>query len=167
VKMLDKINLGLLIITIMIWAGIQQLEKPKLQGHAIFSIATDDILAIKSTKNNQLKMSLDKGPHGWSMTHPKKQKAVTKRVNLLLALSKARSEIFLDARQIDLSSFGFKEKNLSIHFNQTKLLFGGVSEPSSKRYIQVDNSVYLIDDSYYRMAGLAVSNYLKPLPEQH
>jgi len=109
----DGINLVLAGLTALLWWANQIIDQTPLSGKPLLKLQSDQITEIRLIKNKRLQLRLQRNDNlSWSITHPFVEPAARKKVNLLLAISAARSTLQLNASQKSLSDFGFTTADL-------------------------------------------------------
>ena len=159
---LDGINLLLISLITFLVLGSELFDQ--IPGVALLDLPVHNINHIRVIKNKHLQLELRHNKQGWRINHPISEPAADNKINILLALSAARSTLQLNAKHQNFNNFGFNEENLQISFNQEKLQFGGINKTSGLRYVLHNNTIYLINDTYYRIANLPAKHYKESTP---
>ena len=85
----------------------------------------------------------------WNITFPVKIKANQFRIGSLLRLLNTNNYVKYPIDDLDLSQYGFSKSSLNIQVDDIIITFGGKNPINSKRYILIDNNMYLIEDNFY------------------
>lgn len=166
----NLLNLVLLISVIALATFIYTRDEESTRLERLTAIDSDSISHITIRHNAQI-TQLDKQPDGeWQITQPITIAANRFRINSLLKLLNAPVHGKYTLAQIEPASIGLKDEATSIQFgNNTAshtISFGIVNPATDLRYIQLDNTIYTIEDVYYPLLsshfGTLVSLNLLP-----
>ena len=156
-RRLDRINLLLaLLLALLLWANRQPPGDP---APPLTGLDPAQVSEIRLLRAGRLQLALLRDTQGWMLTHPSVQRARPQRVNTLLALLQAPVRWRLQDNPADLARFGLHQPLLTLSFDGTMVHFGAPSSPSGQRYVSVHDRVVLIDDAYFRIAGLPASHF--------
>jgi len=148
---LDRINLSLALLLAVLLAGEYYAAAPQAAA-PLLALDAQQVSEIRVRRGEQLQLALLRDDDGWMLTHPQIERASTRRVNQLLALLQAHSLLQLPAQ--DAQRFGLRPALLELSFDRTQIRFGHASSPAGQRYVEVNGQIHLIDDAYFRIAGL-------------
>lgn len=143
------VNLFLLLIAIgLIVFMSQQEDDSSTQTTLLTDIPASTINKI-GIRHKQRNISLVKQNQHWYITEPVNIAANDFRIGTLLKLLTTVSHSRYAADTLELERFGLLTPATTIHFNETEIAFGIVNPINNYRYVQIDNTVHLIDDLYY------------------
>lgn len=96
----------------------------------------------------------------WMMQAPYHLPAHPVRIRQLLQLSSQASHTQLPVKDIDLSRFQLDEPQASVILNGTRIDFGDTHPLNENRYVRIDETVHLIDDSLFQQLRTSPAFYL-------
>lgn len=122
------------------------------------------IKIIRSTANEIL---FQKENGQWWMHEPYHLPANEFRINTLLKLPGAHSYTRFRKNEVELERFLLNEPVVSVVFDNTRIDFGDTSPIGEQRYVLVNDTVHLINDSLYQQLQTPATFFLKTklLPE--
>ncbi len=85
----------------------------------------------------------------WLMQEPYVLSANVARINTMLKLPTAHSYAQIRRGETDLARFRLDSPAVSIRFNDTEIAFGDKSPIAEQRYVLVNDTVHLINDSLF------------------
>jgi len=108
--------------------------------------ATIDRITISN--NNGPRFVMQRDARGWYMTEPYRVRANKPRIDILLdLLSTPQIEAFpLPADR--LAEFGLERPLAELTFDQTKIIFGGTHPYNYRRYLRIEDQLYLTQDIF-------------------
>ena len=103
----------------------------------------------------------------WWMQEPYHMPANEFRINTMLNLPGAHSYTQFSKNEVELERFLLNEPAVSIEFNDTRIDFGDTSPIGEQRYVLVNDTVHLINDSLYQQLQTPATFFLstKLLPD--
>lgn len=157
---LDRLNLVLgLLLALLLWFGLQppttEIDPPLLK------LAPSEVKEIRVIRGKRLVLGLLRDRQGWMLSHPEIARAAPLRVQELLALARAPVRWRATQSPPDLASFGLAEPLLEVSFDQHRIRFGNASTPPGQRYVESAGQLLLIDEAFYRIAGLPARHFLE------
>lgn len=157
-RALDRYNLALaLLLALLLWLN----QRPAQEPPPILDIEASQVRTIRVMQEHRLRLSLAREHAGWRLAYPDMGPASTRRVDGLLSLLQARSYWVSEAPPASLHIYGLQSPALSVHIDQHRLDFGDASQAAGQRYVLLNDKVHLIDENYYRIAGLPASHFRK------
>lgn len=167
----NLINLILSVVVITLAVFIYFSEEKDFRLDRVTDIDLDSITEIK-IQHNRNTTTLIKQDNNWQVTQPVSIAANNFRISSILKLIHAPIHNEYRVSKINTGKFGLDNPNTSIQFvtDSTSYIinFGIINPATNLRYIQLNNSVYTIEDVYYPLIsshfGTLVS--LSLLPEQ-
>jgi hypothetical protein len=155
-RAIDRYNLLLaLLLMLLLWLNQQPAHEPQ----PLLDVAAAEVSEIRVLRDGQLQLSLLRDDDGWMLTHPDVARASAQRAASLLGLLQAESHWQTGAQASTLQTYGLQQPRLSVHFDEQVLHFGSASTPPGQRYILVNGQVHLIDEAYFRIAGLPAKHF--------
>lgn len=103
---------------------------------------------ISISNHNGPRFVLERDEQGWRMIEPYRVRANGPRIDILLdLLSTPRVESF--PLPVDrLAEFGLDKPLAELTFDQTRITFGGTHPYNYRRYLRIDDQLYLINDIF-------------------
>lgn len=144
------VNLLLLLLvaalSLFVWYTPDQESSRK--GRPLTRLDPATVKRITISNNNGPRFILQRDTRGWYMIEPYRVRANTPRIDLLLdLLSTPQIESF--ALPTDrLAEFGLERPLAELTFNQTKITFGGTHPYNYRRYLRIDDQLYLTNDIF-------------------
>jgi hypothetical protein len=123
--------------------------------------------ASQSTQRLLSRTVLSKTGDQWQMDQPYKNRANALLIDRILDLTVTKSHAQYPTANVNLKQLKLLAPDLALTLNDTKLLFGTTDAIKGHRYVQINNIVHLITDSFsYLVRGHATA-LLSPalLPE--
>jgi hypothetical protein len=156
-RRLDRVNLVLaLLLAALLWANRQPPIDP---APPLTGLDPAQVSEIRVLRAEHLQLALLRDTQGWMLTHPDVQRARPQRVNTLLGLLQAPVRWRLQGSPADLARFGLDHPVLTLSFDATQVHFGAASSPPGQRYVALQDRVVLIDEAYFRIAGLPAQHF--------
>ena len=176
----NLLNLVLFLVVAALALIIYQSEEPDTELERINNIGFDskvtDITSLVIEHNGR-RTSLEKSvDNQWQITEPVSIAANNFRINSILKLANAPIHNSYPISQLDTDKSGLNRSEESssdqnpnttiVSFGDTTLRFGIINPATNLRYIQIDETVYTIEDVYYPLLsshfGTLVSLSLLP-----
>ena len=171
----NLLNLALLLVAATLAFFIYQSEEPDTELERISDINIDIKAADITTlviEHNGRRTRLEKNTADqWQITEPVRIAANNFRINSILKLAdapihKSYPISVLDTDNIGLDSAQRSDNTTAVSFGDTMFRFGTINPATNLRYIQIDETVYTIEDVYYPLLsshfGTLVSLSLLP-----
>lgn len=115
------------------------------------SLNPDDIkhIIIRRTSDKHI-LEFKRVESGWSMLQPYRLAANNFRINSIFKLAETVSFSKNKLQNLDLNKFGLDDPTVTITFNhKTRISFGNNKSLKNLRYVQIDNQLHMITDSFY------------------
>ncbi|MCW8891617.1 MAG: DUF4340 domain-containing protein [Sedimenticola sp.] len=144
------INLFLLLIVLLlglfVWLTPEEREQPTVIP--LTALQPSAIKHIEIRNNNGPAFVLQRNADSWQMTAPYPIAANGPRIDILMdLLSTPQVETFpLPADR--LAEFGLDKPLAEVTFNDTLIIFGGTHPYNYRRYVRIDDQLYLINDIF-------------------
>ncbi len=98
----------------------------------------------------------------WSMQSPFVLPANPVRINTILKILQAYSYAQLDVKNVELKHFILDDPVVSLKFNETQIDFGDTSPLGKQRYVLLNETVHLINDSLYQQLLTSPTFFVSP-----
>lgn len=165
----NVLNLGLALALAGLVAVLAYESGNKIPEKSVLitQLTPTDIQKIVIEQSRHHRIILLKTANQWQMSTPYNNQANTLRINKLLALASAKSHARYSVTDINLKQLKLSAPDLTIYFNDTKLIFGTTDAIKGYRYIQIKDTVHLITDRYSHLIRGQATKLLSPalLPE--
>jgi len=149
----NVLNLALIAIVIILITVINFTQEKTTKLDQLTNTAIDSITNIIITRKNKAivisKQNMNKKDSQWHITQPASVSANNFRINSLLKIINAPIHSQYTIDEVDLNKIGLKNPTTSIKLDQTTIHFGIINPVTNLRYVQMDNTIYTIEDIYY------------------
>lgn len=159
----NLLNLALLVvvvglITIVIYEpGLT----PEPVNPSLTMLKEEEINHIYIRRDTDEDVELEKSNGNWYMLKPYPLPAHDFRVDTILRLSEAESFSQHNISKLNKKTFGLDNPKAVVTFNkQTQILFGANEPLQQRRYVQVDNTLHTIADSFFYQVSSRVSTFI-------
>ncbi len=155
------LNLILVIAVAALGGWVYWLEnKPDEPKTPLFNIdpVKLDTIVIQRQKN---RIELHKTGDRWQMIHPYHARVDSYRIEQLLSLPQQTSQAQYPVSTETLSSFGLAPPQVSVKLGEKKIDFGNTQPLDGWRYIRIDDTLHLIDDSIYPLLTARASDWVE------
>ncbi len=134
--------------------SLTDLDPASINTIKIIRSATDEVLFQKENGK-------------WWMREPYYLPANEFRINTILKLPGAHSYTQFRKNEVELERFLLNEPVVSVEFDNTRIDFGDTSPIGEQRYVLVNDTVHLINDSLYQQLQTPATFFLstKLLPD--
>lgn len=118
---------------------------------------TMDEVDIVEIETSDLQLRLQRANEDWSIESPISWPAHNTNVRRLLSILKIEADALSDAADVDLSALGLQVPKASMRFNGIPLLFGATNNIGGRRYVMLNEKLYLLPDVHLLLVnqGLA------------
>lgn len=146
----SKLNLYLLVFLALL-AGAILLINTLTKNPYITALNANEIDSIIIETKDQPAIKMKKSGKAWQiMDADKTLNANPEKINLLIKLSITESLNQFEAPNSELVKYELSPPKLTIYLNNQAIHFGGLDPINHLRYIQVNQTVHLIKDEFYR-----------------
>lgn len=159
----NLLNLALLIIIIALVVIViyEPGLTPEPENPRLTSLKQEDITHIYIRRDTDADVELEKINGIWQMLKPYPVLAHDFRVETILRLCEAESHSQHDLTKLDKKTFGLDKPKATVTFNkQLKILFGDNEPLRQHRYVQINNTLHTITDSFYYQVASKVSTFI-------
>ena len=145
---INILNLVVFIIVITLAVVIYYSEEPNTQLDRLTEIDANSIssIYIQHNKNHTV---LTKNGQRWEITQPISIAANSFRISSLTKLLNAPIHSQYPVDEVNLADIGIEKSATKISFDGQEIIFGINNAATQLRYIQLNNSVFTIEDVYY------------------
>ena len=91
-------------------------------------------------------LELERSNGDWHIIRPLQWPANAVNIHRLLGITESQTSSRLESDALDLNKLGLGLPKALLQLNDTTILFGGNNNIGDRRYIQIDNMVYLLED---------------------
>ena len=135
---------------------------------AISQLTADEIDTIE-IETGDLQLRLQRDNDGWNIESPISWPAQVNNVRRLLSILEVEAAALSNTADVDLSALGLQQPKASMRFNDIPLLFGATNNIGGRRYVMLDEKLYLLPDVHlvFVNQGLAGLVDRRLLPGQH
>lgn len=156
------INLGLLLLiillSVLIYHGSEQ--KKTAPDVKLTQLQPDTIKKIQITRKGSDTIELVRKDKQWFMQKPIQAPANEFRIKTLLKLANAYSYTHFVASAAELQQYQLDKPAISVSFNGTTIALGNTSPVEKRRYVLVNNTVHMINDSLYQQLQAPATFFL-------
>jgi hypothetical protein len=140
----------LVLIIIFTWIGMKYpvTDEQRFDRDAITRIKPQQIETIR-IQTADASISLEKKDGRWFIAEPFLWFADNIAAERLASLASAHAQSSLPSDEIDLSTLGLSIPRAVVTLNQQAIQFGGVNQIGNRRYLRVNDTVYLVDDIHF------------------
>lgn len=131
---------------------------PSADG-ALTELSPDAIQTIRVERGRRLTLALARDTDGWTLTHPQRRPANSRRVAQLLAVSLAPVS-FRYPLGDDADRYGLAQPAAVLLLDDRRLAFGDRDPTQNGRYVQVGDEVCVVDDLYFNLLTLPAKHFV-------
>ena len=157
------LNLVLLVVVIALIAIViyEPGITPDPANPRLTSLKQVDINHIYIKRDTDEDVELEKINGTWQMLKPYPVLAHNFRVDTIIRLCEAESHSQHDLTNLDKKKFGLDKPKAIVTFNKQQQILFGENEPlRQQRYVQIDNTLHTITDSFYYQVASRVSTFI-------
>lgn len=138
----------ILLIIVFTYIGNKYNVKTGYQpDHRIIRLKTEDITSVvMQTADNSIHLSKIDG--NWQIDSPIFWYANNMAVKRIIDIVNAQTDSALAASEIDLATLGLQAPKAMLRLNDRQIIFGSTNKIGERRYLQIDDMVYLVRDRY-------------------
>jgi len=158
------LNLGLAILALVLVLVV--IYKPGLEPEAIPQsittlAGTDEVTSIQIERDTRPPLSFIKRDGNWYLSGEAGDRPAAEfQVQALLRVLQATSANSYPADSLDLGSLGLQPPQATVTLGAVEILFGATEALEDRRYVQINESVYLINDQYQHLITAERSNFI-------
>jgi hypothetical protein len=144
------INLFLLLIVLMlglfVWLSPEETTQPTQVP--LTDLNPADIQQIEIQNNNGPRFVMQRQSGSWQMTEPYPVQANGPRIDILMDLLSTPQVEALPLPTERLAEFGLDSPLATVTFNDTQITFGGTHPYNYRRYVRINDQLYLTNDIF-------------------
>ena len=162
-KSRNLLNLALLAVIVLLVALViyEPGIEPEPVNPSLTQLQQDDINHIYIQRDTDEDVELQKIDDVWQMIKPYPVQAHDFRVQTILRLSEAESLSRNQLSTLNKANFGLDKPKATVTFNkQHKVLFGANEPLQQHRYVQINNTLHTITDTFYYQVASKVSTFI-------
>ena len=158
------LNIGLAVLAVVLVLVV--VYRPGLEPEAtpqaiITDLTPGEVASITVVREPREQLTFTKQAGHWYLfTGNYELPAAEFQVNALLRLLQATADIRYPAASLDLPQLGLEPAQVTVTFNDREVHIGATDALDKKRYIQVDDSVYLIADQYQHLVNAEPTTFV-------
>ena len=161
-RLIISLVLLVLVIALGVFLTVTRPGKDMIDSNTVLTgLQAEDINRITITRQDKKKIHFSRQGNVWFMQEPYQLAANPIRIHAILSLANAYSYTQLDAGTLDLQRLQLDPPNLTIHLNDTGFRFGDASPLGKQRYVLLDQTVHLVNDSIYLQLQAPASFFLE------
>ena len=112
---------------------------------AISQLTADQVDTIE-IETGDLRLRLQRDNDDWDIESPISWPAQVNNVRRLLSILKVEADALSDTANVDLAALGLLQPKASMRFNGIPMLFGATNNIGGRRYVMLDEKLYLLPD---------------------
>lgn len=149
------LNLGLAVLALALVLVV--IYRPGLELEAIpqaiiKGLAPDEVVSITVIREIPEQLTFTRKAERWYLfTGERELPAAEFQLNALLRLLQATAENHYPAASLDRGQLGLEPPQATLRFNDLEVRFGSTEALGQRRYVQVNDTVYLINDQYQHL----------------
>lgn len=149
VRMLVNVGLLLLVLGLALLAWLEPGLEPEAEPPRLTALAADAVtrLSIRLPRGDDVVLEKEGGE--WMMTSPVRAYANAFRIDPLLRVVEAASHARFPAAGRDLTEYRLDPPLAVLRADGEAIAFGGTEPIDHRRYVQVGDTIHLIEDHYY------------------
>lgn len=166
--MKSRLFLNLMLLGLVAALGIFAIIEPGKKKPETTPLANIDENTLSMvTLRNKDTITFEKKDGRWRLAAPIHALANEIRVRQLIDIAKANSEAQYPLKQEDLAKFELDQPKASLVLGNTTLVFGGSDPIHMRRYVQIGDTLHLVNDDFFHHLMASATDYVdkKLLPE--
>lgn len=151
----------IILIIIFTWIGNKYpiTDEQKIDRNNITSIKAQDVTNI-TIETADGSIQAEKKAGSWYLTSPINWFGNNIALERLATLATQHAQSTLPQDQIDLATLGLRIPKAVVTLNQQSILFGDTNRIGNRRYLKVNDTVYLVDDVHFPFISQGVQGLL-------
>ena len=126
----------------------------------ITQLSADSITRIHVTRRERMPLDFVKGDTGWLLENHGTLPASVFQLHALLGVVSARPERNYPVQALNLADAGLDPPQATLLLNDTLINIGDTTPLDRQRYVQHDNTVYLLNDTYQHLVNADWTNFV-------
>jgi len=149
--------LAIVVMVLSLFVYLEPGREEPVDAPLLTPLLASDIQVIELQAGSAAPIRLRQTGGQWSVVTPIQVAANQQRVDVLLAILKARVYAQFARDERALAVFGLDQPGGSIRLNDLNITFGDTEPLHHRRYAMVADHIYLIDDRYYYQSQLLLT----------
>lgn len=141
-----RLNAILAVVVIGLGAVVYFSQKQGQKLPPLTPLKSADVSRIAIEHPDAAAIKLEKNGGPWRLTAPVQAETDPFEVNSLVSLATLETQSKLDPKEVKLADLGLQPPDYTITLNDTRIAFGGTEPLNYRRYVQVGDAIYTIDD---------------------
>ena len=146
----------LLVLVIFYQPGLE----PEPLAPPITTVPAAGITRIRVTRKERPALTFTKNTSGWQLENKQDLPASKFQLRALLGILGTRPEHSYPTSALDLGSAGLEPPQATLLLNDTLIVIGNTEPLEHKRYIQHEDTVYLVTDKYQHLINADWTNFV-------
>ncbi|MCX8049365.1 MAG: DUF4340 domain-containing protein [Methylohalobius sp.] len=140
----------------------------KVSPPLLAAFAPDAVQQIVIERQNE-RLEFTRGQEGWRMVQPFEAPADAYHMEQLLSLPNQSSQTRYPASELDLARLELIPPKATVRLGESEVRFGGQNPLNFQRYVQIGDTVYLIEDTLFYQLTAPATTWIehKLLPSGH
>lgn len=164
----DKMLLNLALLGfVLLLAGIAFIEPGKEEPKVLHLTEAETDTATKVELQNKESLVFEKRDGRWWLTAPFPAPANDVRIRQLLEIPRSESEAQYPLKNEELAKYELDKPKAVLTIGGTRLAFGGSDPLDMRRYVQVGNTLSLVNDDFFHHLIASATDFVdkKLLPD--
>jgi len=169
--MSSRTLLNLILACVALLLGLVVFYLPGLEegpvAPPISDLSADSISSIRVTRKERMPLTFSKTASGWQLLQEQALPASEFQLRSLLGIPGTRPARSYPVSALDLGSAGLEPPQATLLLDDTLIIIGNSEPLERKRYIRLDDTVYLVNDIYQHLINADWTNFIERrlLPE--
>jgi len=147
----------LLVLVIVYRPGLE----PEPVAAPLTALQADSIRTIRVTRKERAPLSFEITASGWQLAGERALPASEFQLRALLGILDTRPDRRYPDDALDLAAAGLEPPQATLLLNDTVIHIGNTEALQHKRYIRLDDTVYLVTDKYQHLINADWSNFVE------
>ena len=158
------LNLGLAVLAIALVLVV--VYRPGLEPESVpqaitTGLAPGEVVSISVIREPRERLTFTKQAGHWFLFIGERElPAAEFQVNALLRLLQATTDTRYPAASLDRAQLGLEPAQVTVTFNDREIRIGATDALDKRRYVQVDDTVYLIADQYQHLVNAEPTSFI-------
>lgn len=147
---------GVVVLAVVVWLTPDQDGEKRLFD----KFDADSIAQLRIEQSGNPPIVISKIDDHWELIEPVKTPASPFRINSILNIAQAAGYANYALSDIDTSELGLDTSPLTLYLDKHKIRFGSRDPIDERRYTQLDERVYLLDDYYMPLLTQPLTSFI-------
>lgn len=153
----SRVNLALLLLAAALLV-LDRWPPAAAPTSRLTAIDPATVQSLRIESGNRLVLAFARSGDAWRLTHPEAAQAAPRRVEQLLAITRAPVLQRLDDAD-EPTAFGLTPPRAVLQVDATRLAFGDLDPTQRGRYVQTDAGLMTVDDVYFQLLTLPLQHF--------